>query len=90
MKTFKNLKERLNTLNKKGVSAMEIPIAIMGLLVATIFIVELLPGIIANFTGMTVTGSGGVILTTIMPLIIIFGIFYMILKHMGIKGMGGK
>ena len=90
MQTYKTLKERLETVNKKGSSAMQIPIALIGLLISVIFVVELLPTIINNLTGMSISGVGGTIVTTILPLIIVFGIFFMIAKSMGLGGMGGK
>lgn len=94
MKSFNEFKKRLNEINigNKGMGAMEIPTAIMGLLIATLFIVYLVPDIISNLTGMSVSGASGIIFTVILPLIIAYGLFYMLLKHMGIgiKGFGGK
>lgn len=85
MKNYKNLRERLNSINKKGIGGMDLAWTLIGVYIAIQVVVIFLPDMINNLTGLTIGGSFGGLFTTILPLILLVGIFMYFSKSMGLQ-----
>lgn len=86
---YENLKTRLQKINKKGMGGMDLAWTLIGIYIAIQVVVIFVPDMISNLTQLTIGGSFGGLFTTILPLILLVGIFMYFSKSMGLQ-KGGK
>ena len=78
-------------MHKKGNFGMNIVLGIVGLLVATTVLVQLLPGILSNFSNAGIWGTGvsGVLITSVFGIMIVVGVLMMIMRQVGVGNDSG-